>query len=292
MVLDRPTADIAYAIARGHGGSTVLLDSLKVGPDVRVTTDALGAFQFPHLDVGTYQIRVLVGAGQTLTAPASGTRTVSLDANGQVGNADFGVWPAGSPWQNSLNPHDVNDDGFVTPLDALQILNKLNEGGARALLPTDGYSPYVDASGDGTLAPGDVLLVINEINRQAPSRAGYSGFAASGGGPGAAEGEASLRWNMRQPLPGETRSHAVEQRSAAAPAEWIQRPDGRAGLATNAHLAERPQWVTADRLSALEDVLEERNARAADLLLGAKTILGLRPGANAAGYAGGQCSRL
>lgn len=266
MVLERPTADIAHAVARGLGSSTVLLDSLKVGPEDLVTTDMLGAFHFPGVDPGTYQIRVLVGAGQTLTSPAVGAHTISLLANGQTVTADFGVWPAASPWQNSLNPYDVNGDGQVTPLDALQILNKLNSEGARALLPSDSAPPYVDVSGDGMLAPADVLLVINEINRQAPLRAGYTSPSA-GGAPGAAEGEAALWWNGLRRVERESTWQATEADAVIAAPELPELSARTTARGHNSAPDDRNAWASSTRATALEDVLEERETFPLDLLL-------------------------
>jgi hypothetical protein len=71
------------------------------------------------------------------------------------------------PWQNIFR-EDVNNDGLVTPSDALFIINSLNSRGSRVLaeLPTgdDFFPPFIDPSGDGLLAPVDPLFVINFIN--------------------------------------------------------------------------------------------------------------------------------
>ncbi len=89
---------------------------------------------------------------------------------------------AGGEFTNANNPLDVNADGFVSPIDALAIINSLNSGGSRALGGGSGEGEagshmYVDTNGDGFLSPIDVLNVINFLNG--------SGSSASG------EGEAS-----------------------------------------------------------------------------------------------------
>jgi hypothetical protein len=66
------------------------------------------------------------------------------------------------PLRNTSNPFDVNNDVFVTPLDALIIINRLNtaegeEGTGRRYFP--------DVTGDGIVAPLDVLLVVNFLNK-------------------------------------------------------------------------------------------------------------------------------
>ncbi len=72
-------------------------------------------------------------------------------------------------WQNVAKPLDVNDDGEIAAIDALQIINDLNRNGSRTLPlppePPDAPAPYLDVDGDGVTAPLDALLVINQINR-------------------------------------------------------------------------------------------------------------------------------
>ncbi len=82
-----------------------------------------------------------------------------------------------NPWQNAGAPLDVNGDGVTSPLDALLVINELNQRDAR-MLPTSavGADPlfgYLDASGDGFISPLDALLIINGLN---------------GGGEGEADG--------------------------------------------------------------------------------------------------------
>ena len=69
------------------------------------------------------------------------------------------------PWQNSIASNDVDPNGFVTPLDALIVINDLNLNGARAL-PTPQSQPttFLDPSGDNFVTPLDALLVIDHLN--------------------------------------------------------------------------------------------------------------------------------
>ena len=69
-----------------------------------------------------------------------------------------------APWQNAANPMDVNDDGFVSPIDALQVINYLNNNGAGELPSEKTGGSYIDPSGDNFIAPRDALLVINHLN--------------------------------------------------------------------------------------------------------------------------------
>jgi len=66
---------------------------------------------------------------------------------------------------NAFDPEDVNDDGSITPIDALIVVNEMNEPGA---VPGPGAEPvahFPDVNGDGRRSPLDALMVINRINR-------------------------------------------------------------------------------------------------------------------------------
>jgi hypothetical protein len=72
------------------------------------------------------------------------------------------------PWQNPRSLVDVTDDGLITPLDVLALINEINTNDAR-LLPVPPVPPYLpiayfDVTGDNQIAPLDVLFVINDLN--------------------------------------------------------------------------------------------------------------------------------
>lgn len=65
-------------------------------------------------------------------------------------------------WHNSTNPRDVDDDQFVSPLDALRIIDQINKHGARQV---EGVGEiFCDVDNDGSITPLDVLSVINWLN--------------------------------------------------------------------------------------------------------------------------------
>jgi len=74
--------------------------------------------------------------------------------------------------RNPRNPLDVSDDGAVSPVDALMVINLLNNPVAFApkadTTLAEGLSsaPYYDTSGDGLVSPVDALIVINYLNRK------------------------------------------------------------------------------------------------------------------------------
>ncbi|MCA9122830.1 MAG: hypothetical protein KDB11_21725 [Planctomycetales bacterium] len=87
---------------------------------------------------------------------------------------------------NACQPHhncdlaeDVNGDGFVSPIDALQVINDLNNAGARVLSGDGGA--YVDVSADGSVSPLDALLVINYLNRRSNTASPDSSVSSAAG---------------------------------------------------------------------------------------------------------------
>ncbi|MCG8653785.1 MAG: dockerin type I domain-containing protein, partial [Pirellulales bacterium] len=74
-------------------------------------------------------------------------------------------------FQNPSNPHDVNEDGRVTALDALNVINHLSR--RAELIAADlaeaidlVASQLVDVNGDGNATALDALQVVNELARR------------------------------------------------------------------------------------------------------------------------------
>lgn len=81
---------------------------------------------------------------------------------------------------NHFRPYDVNRDGIVSPIDALQVINQLNRYGvqsvatasslrmaASAAVPGSNSATDMarfDVNGDGIISPLDALKVINQLN--------------------------------------------------------------------------------------------------------------------------------
>ena len=165
MTIRRDVADIAYVIAGGHANRNVKLDNLQYGPRSVTTTGDFGTFAFPGLPSGTYRVRATPDGAYQAVSPESGIATVSVVAGGVTQDVDFGFAVGTSQWQNVVDPYDVNDDGLVSALDALLIINQINAGGARDLRGSGvPANPYVDVTGDYLLSALDVLQVVNFIN--------------------------------------------------------------------------------------------------------------------------------
>lgn len=78
-------------------------------------------------------------------------------------------------FQSQTNRFDVNEDGQVTAIDALRIINQLARlGGERQLDPAEppvaGF--FIDVSGDYVISALDALQVINQLSRQATDEEG------------------------------------------------------------------------------------------------------------------------
>ncbi len=124
--------------------------------------------------------------------------SLSVSAAGYQGDSDDVTVLDDEPlfFQNPDNPLDVNGDGKVRPIDALQIINVLNRtGGPRMLDPlVDAAQPYFDVSGDYLLSPIDALQIINAINRgEAEGEASGEGESLTAGGV-TADDEFELGW--------------------------------------------------------------------------------------------------
>ncbi|MFO0939489.1 MAG: phosphatase PAP2 family protein [Pirellulales bacterium] len=77
-----------------------------------------------------------------------------------------------SVWQANPNRYDVDSTGTVVPVDALLIINDLNQNGNRQLPVSvpNGYSgAYCDVNGDGLMSPTDALQVINVLDQVSPN---------------------------------------------------------------------------------------------------------------------------
>ena len=86
--------------------------------------------------------------------------------------------PSGEFIQNTARPADVNNDGHLSPLDALLVMNRLALEAANAQgedAPNNTH--FLDVSGEGDLSPLDALMVLNAL-----SDARAESFANSGQG--------------------------------------------------------------------------------------------------------------
>ncbi len=144
------------------------------------------------LDPSTVEIVVLPTPSGTATVQSDGTiqytpgtgfagdvtlSYVVKDNVGTVSNvARVSIRVLNSKWQNPVQSLDVNADGRITPIDALLVINYLNDPTKDRFLPNTGLvpPPYLDTDGNERVSPNDALLVVNYLNER----------SAGGGGEG------------------------------------------------------------------------------------------------------------
>ena len=137
-------------------------------------------------------------------------------------------------WHNFHNPDDVNNDGTVSPIDALLVINWINAYGSSGIigLGITATTNYYDVIADNIVAANDALHVVNTLNAQNQAH-NLSTAAASGS---ADSSPARRRFEQRQ---FEQRSQANRHcrsppvrcwlqtkpqllRRATQPARWLQ----------------------------------------------------------------------
>jgi RHS repeat-associated protein len=145
-------------------GDAFFNDSEGLGPvgGQGVTVVREGSLERVTVDLSS------VSAGQQATLVF---RLVNNDADTasivHITSADLVGGPDGYRWHNTRNPLDTNDDGRVSPIDALIVINALNVGGTVRLPDLLGETsppPYYDVNSDAYVSPRDALMVINYLN--------------------------------------------------------------------------------------------------------------------------------
>jgi hypothetical protein len=176
--LPEPAAPNAVAdreiTAQGAGALRVSILDNDIDPDGSITT-LIPTIQ--TVGSGSFSINTDRSLSYTPAAGFSGVDRASYkvtddqglssnNANIQIFVLDFAL---AKPWKNARRTFDTNDDGVVTPLDALLVINELVARGSRPLPTTlagaAGMFGFVDTTGSNTLEPRDALLVINELHR-------------------------------------------------------------------------------------------------------------------------------
>ena len=139
--------------------------------DLATVENEAGRYRLEQLPAGVHRVVGVVPAGFVQTFPANGQLQLVTVVGGEASeDIDFGDRENAFPWQNARNRLDVNDDGFVVPLDVLLIINELN---ARSIIGADGRLPaqfdpligfFFDVNADGFVSPLDALIIINFLN--------------------------------------------------------------------------------------------------------------------------------
>ena len=159
-------------------GTTVRILDVATEETIHETqTDASGHYQFLGIVPGSYFVQITTDSIDAITTndrrgsdrhdsnvdPQSGRRRFDL-LRGEVAQAiDVGLYSA---WNNFSDRYDVNQNGEVSPTDALVVINFLGRlaSGVGGQQPAPDTSP--DVSGNSEVSPLDALLVINELARR------------------------------------------------------------------------------------------------------------------------------
>jgi VCBS repeat-containing protein len=143
-------------------------------------------------DTFTYQVRDPSGLVSTAT--------VTVTVNGVTD----------PPMQNPTNAFDVSEDGMVSALDPLMLINYLNTSGSGPV-QADPTLPYLDVNGDNYATAVDVITVINELNQEL--MAGAEGEAGADRGA-VVSGPVSVPATLDSPLAPVGSPLIVDQRLA------------------------------------------------------------------------------
>ncbi len=228
----------------------------------------------PVLGAGVNTVSIQVPTGTTAGQTWGRFRLSEVAGLGPVGDADSGevediaILVQANPFQNPLNPADVNKSGFVTPLDALNIINLLSaysRGGGTGAIPLNPPPAFLpdlvnqtylpDVNGSGTVEPLDALLVINAIRNQRSNGAGEGELAAAA----LSQHDAFVPIAdglLASPLTFATQSNGKHDR----PQDDVKLapPADAAAAATGDTVFDSPQLVALDEV--IEDLADDRSA--------------------------------
>ena len=148
---------------------------LEWGPAASATSDSLGAYSLNTLPDGTYQLKMdQPSPSHHFSTPSpDGRAFITISGGMSSGTVNFGIYfsTEGTGFHNFVNALDVDADTFISPSDAVLVINWLNANPDASELPADGNSEgigYVDVDNDGFCTTNDAILVINYLNAQSP----------------------------------------------------------------------------------------------------------------------------
>ncbi len=118
------------------------------------------------------------------TDPASIASAITPIGSGPAPDGeveDHRITIGGNPFTNpraATDPeaiYDVNNDGFVSPIDILQVINWYNDPSKPRVLSlpaATGLPPFIDVNADGLVSPLDILRIINFLNARVAGSGG------------------------------------------------------------------------------------------------------------------------
>ena len=183
-VLSAASGDDTFSWFENNGDQSFIAHSIsnrQTGPAILFGTDLgpLGISTLYEDDmIAWYKAdgsRIVFPGMETITAfgvangfAADLNRDGVIDLFSASSNGEPVDWTGlGTTWHNFVIAVDANFDGSVSPIDALVIINYLNENGPGSLpvpRPTALVYNFYDTNGDGFVSPVDVLVVFNSLN--------------------------------------------------------------------------------------------------------------------------------
>jgi hypothetical protein len=189
--------------------------------------------------------------------PGTGTTTVDItviDTN---------------PWQNTLRPGDVTNDGSVRFSDLVEILEYLSIAGPGPVPTGNNFSPppYVDANGNNMVTMTDIVYVLELLNMQYAREAEASDRVTTTGAegesaasdvvaPGGAIDSRSAINTAREENAGGTTDPGGDLLSVESDVDQ-NRPRQAAAAPTSEDDERRAFWESADDESAADQEVEE-----------------------------------
>ena len=193
----RPTAPLSAYDNLGANGTWRLRVTDSAGQDVGTldswsitvetsepsrVADGAGNYSFTNVAVGTYQVRTEIDPDFAATAPADGTRTVTVGASDALTGQNFGARRTpgdvrGTTWR------DVDGDGTFDAgepgLPGVTVYVDLNENGTY----NAGAEPSAVSGGDGTFDIADVPPGAWLVREVVPAGFEQTSPSTSGGAP-------------------------------------------------------------------------------------------------------------
>jgi hypothetical protein len=181
---DLPTLDAISPVLLETSGAShdVALSGISDGDEgnevlsITVASNNHAVLPDPSVTYSSPETTATLRLEPIATEPGSALVTVIVrEADGDAVTQTFlvSIGEDGEVWKNPANARDVDNSGFVVPLDALIIINELNnpkfrDSTGRLPLPPPAGSPppYLDVNGDAHVTPLDVLIVVNFVNDQ------------------------------------------------------------------------------------------------------------------------------
>ena len=129
----------------------------SLGPTIidRIVTDPVDGQPIVRFTPKPFGRDIYVTYGDEFSLPVLGNFDPPVSSSASIPN----------PGNNTRDPLDVNNDGKISPIDALLVINHLNRFGP-TVLTSGGFqrAPFLDVNNNNQVSATDALAVINHLN--------------------------------------------------------------------------------------------------------------------------------